>query len=51
MESGKIPPNLHYNKPRKGVEALEEGRIKIVTETTPFKGQTGRIGNKRHLQI
>lgn len=37
MESGKIPPNLHYNRPRKGVKALEEGRLKVVTETTPYE--------------
>jgi len=35
METEKIPPNLHYNRPRKGVKALEEGRVKVITETTP----------------
>ncbi|XP_012234475.2 fatty acid synthase [Linepithema humile] len=37
MECDKIPPNLHYNRPRKGVKALEEGRLKVVTEPTPCK--------------
>lgn len=35
MECDKIPPNLHYNRPRRGLKALEEGRLKVVTETTP----------------
>jgi len=35
MESNKIPANLHYNRPRKGVKALEEGRLKVITESTP----------------
>ena len=38
MESGCIPPNLHYKKARQGVKALEEGRIKVVTDVTPWKG-------------
>ena len=37
METGLIPPNLHYKNMRKGVSALEEGRLKVVTEPTPWK--------------
>lgn len=44
MNTGFIPPNLHYNKPRQGVEALASGRIKVPTETTPFLTDTGLIG-------
>lgn len=42
METGTIPPNLHYNKPKKGIPALEEGRIEVITEPTPWKG--GYVG-------
>lgn len=42
METGTIPANLHYNRPREGVKALEEGRFKVVTETTPWEG--GYVG-------
>ncbi|KAK0072351.1 hypothetical protein PV326_000156, partial [Microctonus aethiopoides] len=41
-ETGIIPPNLHYNRPRDGVKALEDGRIQVVTEPTPWAG--GLIG-------
>lgn len=42
MESGLIPPNLHLKTLRKGIKALEEGRLKVVTEPTPWKG--GLVG-------
>lgn len=42
METGMIPPNLHYTKPVKGVKALEDGRLKVITEATPWKG--GYVG-------
>lgn len=42
METGIIPPNLYYKNPREGVKALEEGRIQVVTEKTPFEG--GYVG-------
>ncbi|XP_074097576.1 fatty acid synthase [Cotesia typhae] len=41
-ETGIIPPNLHYNRPREGVKALEEGRVKVITEPTPWEG--GYVG-------
>ncbi|GJQ79763.1 hypothetical protein Trydic_g23237 [Trypoxylus dichotomus] len=41
METGYVPPNLHYNKPRKGVKALEEGRMVVVTEKMPLSEQGG----------
>ncbi|GJQ79765.1 hypothetical protein Trydic_g23238 [Trypoxylus dichotomus] len=41
METGYIPPNLHYKKPRKGVKALEEGRMVVVTEKMPLPDQRG----------
>ncbi|KAL2719278.1 fatty acid synthase-like [Vespula squamosa] len=39
MESGLIPPNINLNQVRKDVKAFSEGRIKIVTETTPLDGE------------
>ncbi|XP_029167464.1 fatty acid synthase-like [Nylanderia fulva] len=42
METDIIPGNLHYNRPREGVKALEEGRFKVVTESTPWEG--GYVG-------
>ncbi|GJQ74201.1 hypothetical protein Trydic_g12859, partial [Trypoxylus dichotomus] len=36
METGFISPNLHYNTPRKDVEALQCGRMKVVTENIPL---------------
>lgn len=41
-ESGIIPPNLHYKKPREGVEGLEEGRIRVITEPESWNG--GYVG-------
>lgn len=40
--TGYIPPNLHYKTPREGIGALTEGRIKILTEKTPWnRGMSG----------
>ncbi|XP_051160333.1 fatty acid synthase-like [Leptopilina boulardi] len=38
MESGYIPPNLHFQKPSDQIPALKEGRCKVVTELTPWTG-------------
>ncbi|XP_044013914.1 fatty acid synthase-like [Aphidius gifuensis] len=37
-ETGKIPPNLHFNKAKKGLKAIEEGRIRIITEAENWNG-------------
>ncbi|KAK6640571.1 hypothetical protein RUM44_012267 [Polyplax serrata] len=42
MESGYIPPNLHFKVPREGIPAFVEGRLKVVTEKEPWAG--GMIG-------
>ncbi|KAJ4448692.1 hypothetical protein ANN_00082, partial [Periplaneta americana] len=42
METGFIPPNLHYDNPREGVDGLAEGRLKVVTEKCPLRG--GLVG-------
>ncbi|KAI4502501.1 hypothetical protein M0802_002413 [Mischocyttarus mexicanus] len=38
METGIIPPNIHYVNPREDVECFKENRIKVVSEPTPFEG-------------
>ncbi|XP_011503081.1 PREDICTED: fatty acid synthase [Ceratosolen solmsi marchali] len=42
METGLIPPNLHLKNKRKGIEALEQNRVVVVTEPTPWNG--GLVG-------
>ncbi|XP_015515781.2 fatty acid synthase [Neodiprion lecontei] len=42
MQSGYIPPNLNFKRPREGVTALEDGRIQVITELTPWDG--GYVG-------
>jgi fatty acid synthase len=34
METGFIPPNLHYKNPREGVESLMNGQLKVNTDIT-----------------
>jgi fatty acid synthase len=34
METGFIPPNLHYSNPREGVESLVNGQLKVTIHTT-----------------
>jgi len=33
METGLIPPNLHYSNPREGVEELVNGQMKVSLHT------------------
>ncbi|CAL1678458.1 unnamed protein product [Lasius platythorax] len=42
METGIIAPTIHFKRPRKDMTAIIEGRVKIVTEPTEWKG--GYIG-------
>lgn len=44
MENGYIPPNLHYTTPRKGVKSLEDGKLEVVVDKTPFRDDRGLIG-------
>ncbi|KAF7409641.1 hypothetical protein HZH68_004022 [Vespula germanica] len=39
MESGIIPPNINFNRPRKDAKGLIEGRIDVVTQHTPLDGE------------
>ncbi|XP_043468869.1 fatty acid synthase-like [Leptopilina heterotoma] len=45
MESGHIPPNLHFKTPSDKIPALTEGRCKVVTESTPWNGDYAVINN------
>lgn len=34
-----IPPNIHYNNPNTSLMGIDDGKLKPVTEITPFKGK------------
>ncbi|KAK7792286.1 hypothetical protein R5R35_011033 [Gryllus longicercus] len=38
MEEGVIPPSINFRRPRKTIQGLMEGRVKVVTEVTPWNG-------------
>ncbi|KAG7205432.1 hypothetical protein KM043_007425 [Ampulex compressa] len=38
METGVIPPNLHFDAPNPDIPALNDGSIQVVDKPTPFKG-------------
>ncbi|KAF7386952.1 hypothetical protein HZH66_011404 [Vespula vulgaris] len=38
METGIIPPNLHFNNPNTNIPSLLDGRIQVVDKPTPWKG-------------
>lgn len=42
MDTGKIPPNLHFKEPNEYIDGLKEGILKVVTEPTEING--GYIG-------
>uniref|UniRef100_A0A0N4ZB91 Fatty acid synthase n=1 Tax=Parastrongyloides trichosuri TaxID=131310 RepID=A0A0N4ZB91_PARTI len=42
MERNEIPPNLHFKEPNPYIPGLSDGRLKVVSEKTPFKG--GYVG-------
>lgn len=45
MENDLILPNVNYLSARIGVDALEKGRLKVVTEATSFKDHGSLVGN------
>lgn len=38
LDSGYIPPNINYSEPNQDCPALFSGRLEVVTEKTPLKG-------------
>ncbi|CAH2098689.1 unnamed protein product [Euphydryas editha] len=43
--TGYIPPNINYKVPRKGISALEERRLKVLTEKQPWSRGLAGINN------
>jgi fatty acid synthase len=37
MDTGIIPPNLHYDNPREGVEELVNGQLKVSLEALIYR--------------
>lgn len=44
METGVIAPNVNFKTHRKGIEAFECKRLKVVTEKTPLEGEQALVG-------
>uniref|UniRef100_T1INJ4 Fatty acid synthase n=1 Tax=Strigamia maritima TaxID=126957 RepID=T1INJ4_STRMM len=42
MESGEIPANLHFKDPNPEISGLQDGKLKVVSENTPWNG--GLVG-------
>ena len=38
MERREIPSNLHFNTPNPEIEALSDGRLRVVSKNLPFNG-------------
>lgn len=36
MQTGFVPPNLHHQVPRGDLEAFQKGKLKVVTNNSPF---------------
>ncbi|XP_046820195.1 fatty acid synthase-like [Vespa crabro] len=55
METGVIPPNLHYNEPPEDAKCLRDGRVKVVTKPTPWRDDYAAVntcsiaGNFSHI--
>ncbi|XP_035731720.1 fatty acid synthase-like [Vespa mandarinia] len=45
METGVIPPNLHYDEPPEDAKCLRDGRVKVVTKPTPWKDDYAAVNN------
>ncbi|KAJ3652398.1 hypothetical protein Zmor_018367 [Zophobas morio] len=44
METGFIPPNINLKRLRKGLEGIEQKRMKVVTEATELLGEDTIVG-------
>ncbi|GLV44735.1 Fatty acid synthase 3, partial [Carabus blaptoides fortunei] len=45
MEFGYLIPNINFNKPKPSIKALNDGRMKVVTEKTKWNGGYVPISN------
>nr|WJN62148.1 fatty acid synthase 1 [Rhopalosiphum padi] len=43
MERQELPPTLHYSAPNPRVPALKDGRLLVVNESLPWKGQYAAV--------
>ncbi|XP_017784912.1 PREDICTED: fatty acid synthase-like [Nicrophorus vespilloides] len=44
MENGTIPPNIKFTQPRKDIEDLVSGRIRVVTDAMPWPNDRALVG-------
>ncbi|KAG5878497.1 hypothetical protein JTB14_035172 [Gonioctena quinquepunctata] len=44
LETGLIPPNIHFSTPNQNINGILEGRMKVVSKTMPFDDDRGLIG-------
>lgn len=57
LESGFVPPNLHFEEPRRDIPSLVSGRLKVCTEITPLSGPLvavnafGFVGSNTHCLL
>ena len=42
MENKIIPANLHFNSPNPDIQGLQDGRLKVISQNTPWSG--GLVG-------
>lgn len=38
LDSGFVPPNMHFKEPRRDIPSLMAGKLKVCTEVTPLAG-------------
>lgn len=38
METGLIPPNLHFQRAKDSIAVIVEGRMNVITTPTPWEG-------------
>lgn len=42
-ETGQIPPNLNYETPNSKAKCLENGKLEVLTEMTPWTGRHSAV--------
>lgn len=45
MDANKMPANLHFDQPNPNIDALVEGRMKVVTENADWNGKYAAINS------
>lgn len=44
METGYIPPNIHFKTPKPEIRGLVEGRMRVVVDKIPLEDDKGLMG-------